>query len=453
MIMMFSNVCKYAFDDVKMKDTDTHVSGGALSHVETALMLFKFAWTADIPQMLCVTRRIKLFVTNDVVNLVSLVPRPVSQVVSIRSAEKVIAARCYEVCDVRPCEQPCTLRLPCGHGCLGMCGEDCPRLCGTCNKQAYVNMVEESLGAKATMTKIRRIIEVERCRHIFLVEVLDKHMKIAQDQSKALLCPHPSCHQPIIRIQRYAKLIKKKNLECYNQKIQVQGDIPRNTVIGAMSKCMNRLIAEQKEIFKILSNRRVSHRDLYVDVRNLLTDAHRSISKERLVKLELCDFWRDYSRCLVLVSRLMQLLVNAMPLKKSLKNLFELFHEVLPQGAREAFVNEMRQLCDWLSNYGKTRLSGVVVPRARYLAIRSIFFSDMMEFGKLCRLQDKDLPNEAAAKLIQNCIQQFLAATPDRNYLELLDNFEDALVSTLKEMGIVGKFNNRTQAGFELPDF
>ncbi|KAK6030251.1 hypothetical protein OSTOST_03619, partial [Ostertagia ostertagi] len=34
--------------------------------------------------------------------------------------------KCYEVCDVRPCEQSCTMRLSCGHGCLGMCGEVCP---------------------------------------------------------------------------------------------------------------------------------------------------------------------------------------------------------------------------------------------------------------------------------------------------------------------------------------
>ncbi|KAK6055660.1 NF-X1 type zinc finger [Cooperia oncophora] len=32
--------------------------------------------------------------------------------------------KCYEVCDVKPCEQPCTMRLPCGHGCLGMCGRN-----------------------------------------------------------------------------------------------------------------------------------------------------------------------------------------------------------------------------------------------------------------------------------------------------------------------------------------
>ncbi|KAK5985991.1 hypothetical protein GCK32_012651, partial [Trichostrongylus colubriformis] len=78
--------------------------------------------------------------------------------------------KCYEVCSIRPCEQPCTMRLSCGHGCLGMCGEVCPRLCGTCNKRTYISLIEEYLGANATLTKLPRLIEIQGCCHAFPVE-------------------------------------------------------------------------------------------------------------------------------------------------------------------------------------------------------------------------------------------------------------------------------------------
>lgn len=64
--------------------------------------------------------------------------------------------KCYEMCDVKPCDQPCTTKLSCGHGCLGMCGETCPTICGTCNKQTYVRLLKEFIGADATLTRLPR---------------------------------------------------------------------------------------------------------------------------------------------------------------------------------------------------------------------------------------------------------------------------------------------------------
>ncbi|KAK5981930.1 hypothetical protein GCK32_006865, partial [Trichostrongylus colubriformis] len=275
---------------------------------------------------------------DDVVSYVSLVLLLVSQRVSIRIVVLLAVTRCYEVCSIRPCEQPCTMRLSCGHGCLGMCGEVCPRLCGTCNKRTYISLIEEYLGANATLTKLPRLIEIQGCCHAFPVEVLDKHAKLAQNESTVLLCPRPSCNQPIMRVQRYAKLIKKYNLERYYQRASAAKSITVDEMKSGMSTYRIRLIKEQKTIFKIVSNQRIPNKQLYVDVMNLLTDAHRTIEVERLSKPESFDFWREYARCLLVLSKLLQLFITAMPLRKSTKNLFELFNEVLPSGgAQKAF--------------------------------------------------------------------------------------------------------------------
>ncbi|ETN85492.1 hypothetical protein NECAME_06360 [Necator americanus] len=74
--------------------------------------------------------------------------------------------RCYEVCDVKPCEQPCTLQLVCGHACLGMCNEECPRLCGTCQRKNYVFLINQYLGPLEALTKLARIIEAHFLRDL-----------------------------------------------------------------------------------------------------------------------------------------------------------------------------------------------------------------------------------------------------------------------------------------------
>lgn len=43
-------------------------------------------------------------------------------------------ARCGDKCTVDPCTEPCPKTLPCGHGCIGFCGDPCPPLCRVCNR-------------------------------------------------------------------------------------------------------------------------------------------------------------------------------------------------------------------------------------------------------------------------------------------------------------------------------
>lgn len=47
------------------------------------------------------------------------------------------------MCNRIPCSEPCTHKLKCGHGCLGLCGELCPDICKVCNPE---NMPEIFFG-------------------------------------------------------------------------------------------------------------------------------------------------------------------------------------------------------------------------------------------------------------------------------------------------------------------
>ncbi len=42
---------------------------------------------------------------------------------------------CHEICDREPCDKACKQKLKCGHQCIGLCGEPCPKLCRVCDKE------------------------------------------------------------------------------------------------------------------------------------------------------------------------------------------------------------------------------------------------------------------------------------------------------------------------------
>ena len=111
---------------------------------------------------------------------------------------------CSEICDRKPCNAPCRIRLRCGHRCVGLCGEKCPRLCRICNKKALTEIffgTEDSRRA--------RFIELLDCKHVFEVEAFDQWMALEEgDVTNIQLKFCPKCKTPIRNSLRYGNVIK-----------------------------------------------------------------------------------------------------------------------------------------------------------------------------------------------------------------------------------------------------
>ena len=103
------------------------------------------------------------------------------------------------------CEKPCQKQLPCGHSCIGICGEVCPNLCRVCDEDA----VDFSESEREAM-----FVELVDCRHVFEVKTLDQWMgKYPVDggeiEIKRRRCP--KCNTPILHSHRYKEILADFN--------------------------------------------------------------------------------------------------------------------------------------------------------------------------------------------------------------------------------------------------
>ena len=113
---------------------------------------------------------------------------------------------CHQVCDRPPCNKRCLNRLPCGHQCIGICGEPCPNICPECKSRAFNKILR---GAKKFQ---KDLLYVQLgCSHIFTVEFMDTY--IQQKPTQATLvgpkkCPDPKCSHWIHSSFRYGNAVK-----------------------------------------------------------------------------------------------------------------------------------------------------------------------------------------------------------------------------------------------------
>ena len=118
---------------------------------------------------------------------------------------------CEEECDRPRCDAPCPKKLPCGHPCIGLCGEDCPTLCGICQPEKLSSVA--GYGQPAS-TETTRYIQLRNCHHIFTVEEMDAmmHHDLGNDVQ---LKRCPKCSTPITFSFRYGNQVKNalKNME------------------------------------------------------------------------------------------------------------------------------------------------------------------------------------------------------------------------------------------------
>lgn len=86
---------------------------------------------------------------------------------------------CGQPCDRPRCDHPCTKTLrKCGHPCIGMCGEPCPKKCRVCDKQEVTEILfgeEDEPDA--------RFVELQACGHVIEVNGLDHWMDNCENNS------------------------------------------------------------------------------------------------------------------------------------------------------------------------------------------------------------------------------------------------------------------------------
>ena len=113
---------------------------------------------------------------------------------------------CYEICDREPCNEPCRRTIKkCGHPCVGLCGEQCPKLCRICNKEEL-----EEIFFGSEDEEDARFLQLSDCKHVFEVGGLDKYMQLEEGETSVALKSCPKCKVPITKSLRYGNSIKKK---------------------------------------------------------------------------------------------------------------------------------------------------------------------------------------------------------------------------------------------------
>uniref|UniRef100_A0A8C9NK28 Zinc finger NFX1-type containing 1 n=1 Tax=Serinus canaria TaxID=9135 RepID=A0A8C9NK28_SERCA len=123
---------------------------------------------------------------------------------------------CSEPCNRPRCNVPCTKMLPCGHPCVGLCGEPCPKKCLVCDHEELTQIFfgfEDDPDA--------RFVQLEDCGHVFESQGLDHYMDEDDDVVKLKVCP--LCQTPIRKNLRYGSSVKRQVEEIERVKQKIQG--------------------------------------------------------------------------------------------------------------------------------------------------------------------------------------------------------------------------------------
>ena len=133
--------------------------------------------------------------------------------------------------DRSSCEEPCQKKTPCGHSCIGVCGEKCPKLCRVCNEEADCFKENDSRAM---------FIELNDCGHTFEVRKLDKWIEgpefgrseTEEVEIKHKLCPKPECQTQILSSHRYRLAISKTlvDFEAIKRRILLQNVVDRKQI-------------------------------------------------------------------------------------------------------------------------------------------------------------------------------------------------------------------------------
>ncbi|KAF5287446.1 hypothetical protein FQR65_LT12271 [Abscondita terminalis] len=122
---------------------------------------------------------------------------------------------CGAICTVPPCNEACDKILPCGHDCVGFCGDPCPPLCRVCDDDELTEIFfgdEDEVDAK--------FVVLDECGHVFESKGMDLWMRDEDNRGKIAPKCCPRCKTIITSTRRYSDYVKQtlKNLCAVKEK-------------------------------------------------------------------------------------------------------------------------------------------------------------------------------------------------------------------------------------------
>ncbi|XP_068745884.1 NFX1-type zinc finger-containing protein 1-like isoform X4 [Montipora capricornis] len=112
--------------------------------------------------------------------------------------------QCYDEPSKRQeCQKRCQEQLSCGHSCIGICGDVCPRLCYVCNAEEFRNSEKDAM-----------FVELTDCGHVFEVNRLDLWIAGSSgegDEHEIKQKQCPKCETRILHSVRYEEIVSDLN--------------------------------------------------------------------------------------------------------------------------------------------------------------------------------------------------------------------------------------------------
>lgn len=212
--------------------------------------------------------------------------KPCLEECSLKCEHKKCSRKCHELCDIEPCSEPCIKTLKCGHQCIGLCGDPCPSLCRTCNK----NKVKEIFFGTED-TENARFVLLKDCKHVMeatgMKEWIDSRYE--NNQTNSIQFPEcPKCRTQIRNTLRYSNIIKKQLHLIEKIKIEQYGKLAEN------KKTQNDLLKEIKLFEKSEKLKHPQKTLLVLTVSTELSNNRRDFSYNELVLLR--NTWNIFER-------------------------------------------------------------------------------------------------------------------------------------------------------------
>ncbi|EFO84345.1 hypothetical protein CRE_20452 [Caenorhabditis remanei] len=331
--------------------------------------------------------------------------------------------RCYEECNVKPCSEACTLKLKCGHACLGMCGEKCPTICGTCQRAEYLKCVNDKAAAR-----VHRLIMIPKCHHIFPVELLDEHVKSLKEQNKKLTCI--SCNSSLIGILRYAKYQKKYFLDENMKKLKSRsGAIHQSTYDTRIRETISSIFEELQHVTGNMSNDQNSIIQKFRESAKELikyAEEYRGKADQRWRLSYLCDI----GQCFWAIARLVSMTSKQrIPRRKDIPpNLEGLFLRCFgDQFPFLKILEELKRVNDHFSEMFKTFMIGAVLPKLRHIVARMTLYQMMSALCYQLCLEKGDI-SDADARTLGTCCFDVTRSEEHRNFVAKLEIIETGLI-------------------------